>query len=186
MLAYYDVNKPVEIECDASKDGLGAVIMQDGRVIAYASRSLTQTEQGYAQLEKEMLSIVFSVKKFHCYVFGKETTVYNDHKPLEQILAKPLLSAPMRLQKMMMSLQWYDLKVKYRRGREMYLSDTLSRASFPTSEKDNDGFNDSSVHMISVSKEKYTEIQERTSTELSVLRTVILKGWPDNRSEAPI
>jgi transposase InsO family protein len=186
VLAYFDVKKPVEIECDASKDGLGAVLIQDGRVIAYASRALTAAEQRYAQLEKEMLSIVYSMKKFHCYVFGKETVVYNDHKPLEQIFAKPLLSAPMRLQKMMMNLQWYDLKVNYRRGKEMFISDTLSRAYLPTSKIESDEFIDNSVYMISVSKEKYTEIQEKTGTELAVLQEVILTGWPDTKAESPI
>ena len=58
---------------------------------------LTDVEGGYAQIEKEMLSIVHACNKFHPYIFGKEVTVYNDHKPLEQILKKPLLAAPMRL-----------------------------------------------------------------------------------------
>ena len=87
VLAYYDVNKPVEIECDASKDGLGAVLIKKDHIIAYASRSLTETEKRYAQIEKEMLSIVYSAGKFHRYIFGKETTVYSDHKPLEQMFA---------------------------------------------------------------------------------------------------
>ena len=85
VLAFYDVNKSVDIQCDASKDGLGAVILQDNRPIAYSSRSLTETEQRYAQIEKELLSIVHATTKFHCYIFGKTVTVYNDHKPLEQI-----------------------------------------------------------------------------------------------------
>ena len=53
VLAYYDINKPVETECDASKDGLGAVLFQDGHAVAYASRSLTDTEKRYAQIEKD-------------------------------------------------------------------------------------------------------------------------------------
>ena len=57
VLAYYNVNKIPEIECDSSKDGPGAVLMQEGRVIAYASRSLTESEKRYTQIEKDMLSI---------------------------------------------------------------------------------------------------------------------------------
>ena len=132
VLAYYDVNKPVEIECDASKDGLGAVITQDNKVIAYTSRSLTETEKRYAQIEKEMLAIVHSTSKFHCYIFGKPTTVFTDHKPLEQLYNKSLLSAPMRIQRWMLKLQWYDLTVKHRKGTEMHVSDALSRAYLPT------------------------------------------------------
>ena len=97
MLAFYDVNKQMEIQCDASKDGLGAVLIQAGRPVAYSSRSLTDTEKRYAQIEKEMLSIVHAATKFHCYIIGKETVVCNDHKPLEMIFQKPLVSAPMRL-----------------------------------------------------------------------------------------
>ncbi|CAC5361564.1 unnamed protein product [Mytilus coruscus] len=101
VLTFFDVKKPVEIECDASQEGLGAVLMQEGRVIAYASRSLSESEKRYAQIEKEMLSIVFSTKKFHCYIFGKKTVIHNDHKPLEQIFKKLLLAAPLCIQKMM-------------------------------------------------------------------------------------
>jgi hypothetical protein len=57
VLAFYDVHKKVEIECDASKDGLGAVLLQDGRVVAYASRALPEAEKRYAQIKKEMLSV---------------------------------------------------------------------------------------------------------------------------------
>ena len=104
--------------------------MQEGRVIAYASRSLSESEKRYAQIEKEMLSIVFSTKKFHCYIFGKKTIIHNDHKPLEQIFKKPLLAAPLRIQKMMLKLQWYDIQVCYRKGKDMKISDALSRAFF--------------------------------------------------------
>ena len=78
-----------------------------------------------------MLSIVHACKKFHPYVFGKEVTLYNDHRPLEKILKKPLLAAPMRLKGMILNLQWYDLIVKYCKGKEMYQTDTLSRAYPP-------------------------------------------------------
>ena len=131
VLKYFDIKKPVEIQSDASQHGLGAVLIQDGQIIAYFSRSLTDVEGRYAQIAKEMLSIVHACKKFHPYIFGKELTVYNDHKPLEQILKKPLLAAPMRLQRMILNLQWYALTVKYRKGIEMYLRDTLSRAYLP-------------------------------------------------------
>ena len=67
------------IQFDASKDGLGAVLLQAERPVAYSSRSLTDTEKRYTQIEKEMLSIVHVATKFHCFIFGKETVVYNDH-----------------------------------------------------------------------------------------------------------
>ena len=186
VLGYYDVNKPVQIECDASKDGLGAVLMQENRVLAYSSRSLTETEKRYAQIEKEMLSIVYSTSKFHCFIFGKETTVFTDHKPLEQLFNKPLLAAPMRIQKWMLKLQWYDLAVKYRKGTEMYVSDALSRAYLPAVIQCEEDDRKDMIGMISVSTSKYKEIQETTHNELKVLFDTVNKGWPDARSQTPI
>src|SRR5690606_12718346 len=99
-LAYYDPKKPISIQCDASSTGLGAVFLQDNHPIHYASRSLTPTEQKYGQIEREMLAVVFSLLRFHQYIYGRHVTVVNDHKPLESILSKPLDTAPKRLQRM--------------------------------------------------------------------------------------
>ena len=63
-LSFYDVYRPVTIQCDASQSGLGAYILQQGKTIAYASRALSKAKLNYAQIEKEMLSIVFAVRKF--------------------------------------------------------------------------------------------------------------------------
>ena len=99
--------------------------------MAYASRALTETEQRYAQIEKEMLAIVFSLEKFHQYTYGRKVQVESDHKPLEMIFKKPLSAIPRRLQGMRMRLQEYDIEVKYRPGPEMYVADLLSRAYLP-------------------------------------------------------
>lgn len=160
--------------------------MQEGRVIAYASRSLSESEKRYAQIEKEMLSIVFSTKKFHCYIFGKKTIIHNDHKPLEQIFKKPLLAAPLRIQKMMLKLQWYDIQVCYRKGKDMKISDALSRAFLSVENNTEEGdIVQDMICMISVSKDKYSEIQDATKSELFELNEIILKGWPDLKVETP-
>ena len=64
---------------------------------------------------------MYSTTKFHGYIFRKIKEVYNDHTPLEQIFSKALLSAPMRIQNMLLKLQWYDLEIKYQKGKEMYI-----------------------------------------------------------------
>jgi hypothetical protein len=96
VLSYYDPKIELEIQCDASKKGLGAELLQNGKPIAYASRTLTDTEQRYAQIEKEMLAIVFSLEKFNQYTYGRHVKIQSDHKPLESILKTSLACAPRR------------------------------------------------------------------------------------------
>lgn len=132
VLRYYDVSKEVTLQCDASQSGLGAASsVAGGPAVAFASRALTATEKNYAQIEKELLAIVHACEWFDQYLFGREVTVESHHKPPEAILKKPLLAAPKRLQRMMMRLQNYQLKVVYKKGQELYIADTLSRAYLP-------------------------------------------------------
>ena len=125
-LWYYDRNKPVILQCDASLKGLGACILQDGKPIAFASKSLTDTETRYANIERELLAIVFGCEKFHTYLYGRSFVVESDHKPLEMICLKNLISAPVCLQRMLLRLQQYDMVITYRPGKEMLLADALS------------------------------------------------------------
>ena len=126
-LRYYDRRKPVTVQADASQRGLGACLLQDGQPIAYASKSITDTETRYANIERELLAIVFTCQRFNTYVLGRPFTVESDHKPLEMIHQKSLASAPPRLQRMLLQLQRYDVTIRYRPGKEMLLADALSR-----------------------------------------------------------
>ncbi len=131
LLRYYDVNLPVTLSVYTSKNGLGAVLLQEDKPIAYTSLALTETEQCYVQIKKEMLAIVFGVERFHQYVYGREINVESDHKPFEVIMKKPLSSAPARIQRLLMRLQKYQVHVQYRPGKEMHIADALSRAYLP-------------------------------------------------------
>lgn len=174
----------MEIFCDASSSGLGAVPLQDNHPVAFSSRSLTDAEMRYSHIEKEMLSIIHTCIKFHHFTFGKQVTVYNDHKPLKDIYRKPLLSTPMCIQRMRLRLQWYDLTVKYRRGSDMKLPDTLSRAQLTYNTPELDGLECvSMLNHIAVSDEKYTELQECTKKKLSLLQHTIQHGWPEHRRD---
>ncbi len=136
-LAYYNLSKPVVIQADASDEGLGGALLQpdeQGRLkpVAFTSCSMSSTEQRYSQIEKECLAICHSFNKFDQWLYGKkDIEVHTDHQPLETILRKPLNKAPARLQKMMMKLQRYSFKVTYKKGKSMYLADTLSHAALP-------------------------------------------------------
>ena len=114
------------LQCDASLKGLGTCILQDNKPIAFTSKSLTDTETRYANIEWELLAIVFGCKKFHTYLYSRSFVVESDHKPLEMICLKNLISAPVHLQRMLLRLQQYDMIITYQPGKEMLLADTLS------------------------------------------------------------
>ena len=132
VLHYYNLSDEVTLQCDAAKSGLGAALLQNGQPVAYASRALTPAETRYAQIEKQLLAIVYASKKFDTHIYGRDVvTVKTDHKPLEVIVRKALNSAPQRLQPMLLRLQRYNLEIRYKKGKEMFLADTLSRAFLP-------------------------------------------------------
>ena len=103
-MSFFDPEKEVTIQCDASQGRLGAVLTQEGKPIHYASRALSKAERNYAQLEKELLAIVFACERFDQYVYGRSVTVESDHKPLEQIATIPFQEIPRRLQRMYWSI----------------------------------------------------------------------------------
>ena len=102
VLRYYNLKEEVTLQCDASQTGLGAALLQNGQPVAYYSRALTDAETRYAQIEKELLAIVFACDRFDAYTFGRYVVhVESDHQPLEMIMQKPLSAAPKRLQRML-------------------------------------------------------------------------------------
>jgi len=128
-LCYYDATLPVTLQVDASEDAIGGVLLQNDQPVCFTSHTLNSTEN-YAQIEKECLAIVSCMDKWHQYLYGKhDITVHTDHQPLETIFKKPLNKAPRRLQRMMLKLQRYQFSVRYKKGKELYVADTLSRAA---------------------------------------------------------
>lgn len=203
-LRYYDVTKPVTIQSDASQKGLGCCLMQENQPVSFASRALTQTEQNYAQIEKECLSIVFACQRFHYYLYGRgEIIAETDHKPLISIFTKPLLTAPKRLQSMLLTLQAYNLKVVYKPGPDMHISDTLSRATAPPqgpgtrytkqticcmqrAQVDIEHINQ--AEYLNVTSQRLRQIKLHTEGDgsLQSLQEAVLRGWPDCREDTPL
>ena len=191
VLRYYNLEEEVTIQCDASQSGLGAALLQNGQPVAYASRALTDAETRYAQIEKELLAIVFACERFEPYVYGRDKVkVDSDHKPLEYIFQKPLHSAPKRLQRMLLRLQKYSLSVVYKKGKEMFLADTLSRAYLPevnscefTLELEEVDHRES----LPVTEARWQQIKHASADDpvLQQLRATIRRGWPENKSEIP-
>lgn len=124
VIGYFDAKKDIEVIVDASPVGLGAILAQD-RVIAFASRALTDTESRYSQTEREALAIVWACEHFDIYLRGaKSFTVITDHKPLEKIWQKP--KPTLRIERWGLRLQPYKLSIKYRPGADNP-SDYMSR-----------------------------------------------------------
>ena len=192
VLSYFDPSLRSTIQADASQHGLGACLLQRGKPIAYASRSLLPAECNYAQIEKELLAIVFACQKFHQYIYGFNTTIQSDHKPLESIMQKSLHKASPRLQRMLLKLQKYDLTVTYVKGKELHVADTLSRAYLTTSEDNNSDELDVAVHTmirnLPISDSKLSQLQTATSNDeqLQELNKIIRTGWPTDISNVPV
>ena len=185
VLAFFDGKKPVVIQTDASTRGLGATLLQEGRPVAYASKSLTTTERNYSNIEREMLGVLFGLERFHHYAFGRKVVVETDHKPLESIFKKNVSQAPPRLQRMLLRIQPYDVDIQYKPGRDIPVADALSRAPIPGDEIPD---LDIIVHEVTnVTESRLEQIRAGTAAdpELTVLKQVIHDGWPMSRNQCP-
>jgi len=131
ILAYYNSDDKLTLQADSSKDGIAAVFPQQRKLIEFASRALTPAERNWVQIEKEALAVLFGLKRFHQYTYGRPVEVVNDQKPIQAILQKPLSQAPKRIQALLMCLNRYDIDFVYAPGNTLLLADTLSHAYLP-------------------------------------------------------
>ncbi|XP_052327850.1 uncharacterized protein K02A2.6-like [Oncorhynchus keta] len=187
-LAQYNTEMKLRLACDASPYGVGAVISHvlpsgEEHPIAFASRTLSPSEKNYAQIEKEALSIIFGVKKFHKYLYGRKFQLLTDHKPLLAILgpksAIPTLAA-LRMQRWALILLAYDYEIEYRRSSDHANADALSRLPCNS---DSDSEDDRAVFQISLIDDlpiSASDIAEETRKEpvLSKVLDLTLGGWP--------
>ena len=190
LLVHFDPLFLIVVHADASSYGLGVVLshkMPDGseRPVCYASRTLSTAERNYGHIEKEGLTLVFAVKKFHHYLFGHRFTMVTDHKPLLGLFSEhkglPNRSAA-RILRWALLLSAYDYKLEFKPGMEHANADGLSRLPLELKEEDISQ-SGCSVHMELVSS-PVTENEVRTETRrepiLSAVLYNILNGWKDS------
>ena len=198
MLVHCDASLPITLAGDASAYGIGVVIshiLPDGseHPIAFASHTLSFSERNYAQIEKEALSLIFGVKKFHQYLYGcSKFTLVTDHKPLLAILGeKKGIPSPAaaRLQRWAVLLSAYQYEIRFKPMQEHANADGRSRLPLPTAtgskvicSTDPAIFNLSQVESLPVTA---TQIQAASWTDpvLSKVLHHTTRGWPQHTAE---
>ena len=168
--------------------GLRACILQEGKPIVFASKSLMNTEIRYANIESELLAIIFRCEKFHTNVYSRLSIVKTDHKPLKMVSMKNFISAPAWLQRMLLHLQQYDMVIMYQPGKEMLLADALSH--LPSTANNSEIQLDLHVDAISIStfsRSWLTKTAEETQRDpiLSTVHRLTLNGWPEKWGHFP-
>ena len=199
-LAYYDKDKPTIVSSDASSYGLGSVLLQEHpegiKPVAFCSRTLTAAEQQYSQIEKECLASVWACEKFSRYLVGLPSFVlFTDHKPLVPLFnSKPLDTAPVRCQRMLLRMMRFNAIVKYVPGKDMSVADTLSRSPLPVESHGTEMPEEIRAHVEAVqtfwpvSSGKLKELKQATKEDeqLQAVTYFVLHGWPKQESAVPL
>jgi hypothetical protein len=128
VLTLPDQSKRFTVYCDASRDGLGCVLMQKGRVIAYASRQLRRHELNYPTHDLQLAAVVHALKIWRHYLFGQRCDIYTDHKSLKYIFTQSELN--MRQRRWLKLVKDYDLDIHYHPGKANVVADALSTKSY--------------------------------------------------------
>jgi transposase InsO family protein len=201
-LAYYDLNRKTVISADASSYGIGGLIMQYDeagklRPVAFVSRTLSNAEKNYAQIEKECLASVWTCEKFSRYLVGLNSfTLLTDHKPLVPLIGeKPLDQVPIRCQRLLMRMMRFNPVPKYVPGKDLIVADALSRQPLKVSDKVHvdDLVEEVAIYVDSVVSQwpatdaKLEQIRHATCDDLKLSMTMqfVAKGWPRYSSDVP-
>ena len=136
-LPYFNPSSSTTLQTDASKKGLGAVLLQNSIPVMFTSRALTGSERNYQNLERECLATIWGMEKFHYFLYGKELTLETDQKPLVSIYKKHMVEISPRIQRLIVrSFPYQPFDVQYKKGMEIPLADALSRVTPTPVEED--------------------------------------------------
>ena len=124
VLTLPDINKDFVVYCDASKQGLGCVLMQEGKVVAYMSRQLKKHEENYPTHDLEMGAVVHALKIWRHYLISNKCEMYTDHKSLKYFTQSEL---NMRQSRWLELIKDYELEIHYHPGKANVVADALSR-----------------------------------------------------------
>lgn len=197
-LAIYDPARVTKITSDASNFGLGCALLQkqdddNYRPIAFASRTLSETERRYAPIEKEALGLVWACEKFSDYIIGLPVIIETDHQPLVTIFSekKDINSLTPRLQRFRIRMMRYNVVVQYLPGKRMITADTLSRKPVGRAIQeeelpDTSTFVNSVISSLPFSDKKLEELKQQQALDKTCEKLICYtqKGWPE-KSRVP-
>ena len=193
ILAHYDPKLPVTVACDASPVGIAAVLSHrysDGseRPVAYASRTLTKAEMKYAQIDREALAIIFGVKKFNEYLFGRSFILITDNRPLTHIFAPSKMLptvANARIQRWAIYLGAHNYTIEHRSAKDHTNVDGLSRLPAETEDDEEDP-----VKILHVSQMETIPVTSRNIAQETIKDPILKKvlnytmnGWDEISEE---
>ena len=196
MLSYFNPAWETELICDGSPFGVSGILTQidpsdnQRRVIAYASRSLTDAESRYGQIEREALAIHFACLRFQIYLLGKHFSVITDHNPLVHMFNNPRTQMPYRVERIRMKLQGFNFTVHYTPGKEN-ISDFISRKPIKMKNDDRRAAKELEKHVHFIINEglpnavSLDDIKEAAKNDKTskMLKKAVQKGYIDKKSE---
>ena len=195
VLMHYSLDKPVAVICDASPYGVGAILchtvigptgVREERPVRFASRTLTPTERRYSQLDKEALALMFAVKKFARYLYGRKFLLVTDHKPLVSIF-NPNADIPdnmsPRMTRWAVALSALDYRIQHRPGAEIGHADFLSRHPLPQEQQQDMYSEPAGIFLLEAKTPEVlnaSSIADETSRDplLSRVMDWVINGWP--------
>ena len=194
VLALFNTEAETVVSADASSYGLGAVLQQkqpqsNFKPITYISRSLTTTEQQYAQLEKELLAFTWACERFADYLIGLRFHIHTDHKPLIPLFStKNLEDLPVHIQRYRLRMMRFHFTISHVPGKQLTIADTLLRAPSDspsttdhTFEQESQIFVNAVIQSLPATKERLQQIRESQKRDATCiqLKQYCQFGWPE-------
>lgn len=183
---FYDPHKPVVVQTDACGQGLGGVLLQDDRPVVFVSRTLTETEKRYSQIEREFLAIAFCLNKLRQYLIGVNFRLMIDNKPIVQLFSKPIDRLSNRLQRWMLAIQHFSFSLAFIKNTDNILADALSRNAITDQPSDIELAEYTLCMLLSSSPIDLKSVAEQTTLDSTLSKVVkaVQQGWNSPESKA--